>query len=423
MDNNIQKIICDFFNTGNVGFSSGELIRLDEVTESVFFVDVNGILSYPGSRERISELLYRTVSESGLKPDIIAGADHSGIPFTVLLSIKGGFPVVYIRNSSKKHGKQNKTEGVISGGEKALIFTDYYSSPAKIDFALKALSDENVSVCGIVTVFNYTDDEKYNGIGIYSLFDYRDFITIGSEKGYIDSFHMRLLETGNKMPDIAAPDQEMAEKGAEILLDIKAVSLSVAKPFRYASGILSPVYCDNRLLISYPDKWEKIIDYMINIIESKIGLDSFDIIGGTSTAGIPHSSRIAEKLKKPLIYIKSEKGSTGKQSEIEGNLVSGRRVLIIEDLISTGGSSIKAVQKVRDKNGIVDFCLAIFTYEMKSGEDLFRENSCTLYTVSTFSKLIKTALSENYINQDEMEKALDWNSDPVKWGEKYGYEK
>ena len=110
----------------------------------------------------------------------------------------------------------------------------------------------------------------------------------------------------------------MVKEGAEILLGINAVSLSVAEPYRYASGILSPIYCDNRLLISYPDKWEKIIDSMINIILTKIGIENIDIIGGTSTAGIPHAVKIAEKLRKPFIYIKSDTGSTGKMSEIEG---------------------------------------------------------------------------------------------------------
>ncbi len=232
---------------------------------------------------------------------------------------------------------------------------------------------------------------------------------------------IRKLEKG-KDNVAASYNESMVREGAEILLEINAVSLSVSEPYRYASGILSPIYCDNRLLISYPDKWDRIIDFMINLIETKIGIENFDIIGGTSTAGIPHSVKIAERLDKPLVYIKSDTGNTGRMSEIEGNMVSGRRVLIIEDLISKGGSALKAVKMVRDKNGIVDYCLAIFTYEMESSKKAFEENSCRVFTVSRFSGLIETAAEKEYINSSEMEKALDWNRDPENWGKKHGFE-
>ena len=300
MKNQIKEIIWKFFDTDNVKFDFRNNIKLDESKKSPFFIDINGILTYPDTRRYITDNLFKIIENSGIVPDLLAGSDHSGIPFAALLSTKTDLPIVYIRNTFKKHGKQNKIEGKITGRKKAVIFTDYYSSLSKIDFAVKALEDENVNVKGILTVFNYTDDKKYKDIDILSLFDFSDFIEAASEKGYISSHRIEFLKKSKGWDGIAsntmptAYNVEMEDNGAEILLDIKAVSLSVSQPYKYASGILSPIYCDNRLLISYPEKWKKIIDYMINIIESLIGIDNFDVIGGTSTAGIPHSSKIAE---------------------------------------------------------------------------------------------------------------------------------
>ena len=414
-------IIKKYINTDNVIFDFKNSIKLDENTVSPFFIDINGILSHPAERGAVKEIMCSLIEEEGISFDITAGADHSGIPFTVMISSFFDKPLVYIRNSNKKHGKKNKTEGRISGSENAVIFTDYYSSNAKIDFAADALKESGVTVNAVVTVFNYTEEKEYRGIKIISLFDKSDFLKAIAENSLVAAEIISRLgiKTGNKRIIF---NDAMAKEGAEILLEINAVSLSVAEPYRYASGILSPIYCDNRLLISYPDKWERIIDSMVNIIETKIGVENFDIIGGTSTAGIPHSVKIAEKLNKPLIYIKSETGNTGKMSEIEGNMVTGKRVLIIEDLISKGGSALKAVKMVREKKGIAEYCLAIFTYEMESSRKAFEDNCCRIFTVSGFSKLIETAEEKKYIKTDEMKKALDWNSDPENWGRKHGFE-
>ena len=422
LDKNKAEIIRNYFNTDNVLFNFNEKIQLDEKVKSKIFIDINGILSHPAERDYLKNQLCSLIEREGVSFDTAAGADHSGIPFTALISGQYSKPMVYIRNSNKKHGKQNKTEGEIAGGNKAVVFTDYYSAPAKIDYAFEALNEKEADIKAVITVFNYTDENEYKGVRILSLFNMSDFIDAVKEYSFVSSAVLDKLDnkSDGKTP---AYNEMMVKEGAEILLDINAVSLSVAEPYRYASGILSPIYCDNRLLISHPEHWEKIIESMVNIIETKIGLENIDVVGGTSTAGIPHSVKIAERLNKPLVYIKSDPGMTGKMSEIEGNLVSGKRILIIEDLISRGGSALKAVRKVREKNGTADYCLAIFTYEMESSRKAFEENSCRVFTVSCFSKLIETAAEKKYINSIEMEKALDWNSDPENWGRKHGYEK
>jgi len=209
-------------------------------------------------------------------------------------------------------------------------------------------------------------------------------------------------------------DSIMAENAAEILLDIKAVALSPDKPFTFASGIISPIYCDNRLLISHYDQWMTIINYMMNIINDKIGSENFDIVCGTATAGIPHGALLADILKKPFIWVKDS---------VSQPIPEGSRVLIIEDLISTGKSSASAVDAVREAGGVVSDVISIFTYGMKKADDIFAEKECMTYSVSNFDALISVASAKKYIKKKDIDKICEWIECPEKWGKKYGFEK
>ncbi len=212
----------------------------------------------------------------------------------------------------------------------------------------------------------------------------------------------------------------MKERIARILLDIKAVSVNPAEPFRYASGILSPIYCDNRMIMSYPGRRKEVTDAFVSVIEENSL--TFDIVAGTATAGIPHAAWLAERLGKPMIYIRSDSKDHGKQNRIEGLLEKGKKVIVIEDLISTGGSSVSAVEAVRESGGIVEDCIAIFTYGMEKAEKRFKEAKCSLYTLSDFSVLIDVAAEEGYIDKDKVEMVKKWNKEPSEWGKEMGFE-
>jgi orotate phosphoribosyltransferase len=212
----------------------------------------------------------------------------------------------------------------------------------------------------------------------------------------------------------------ISKKIAKLLLEINAITLSPKEPYRYTSGILSPIYCDNRLTISYPEKREIIRDAFIQKIK-KHNIE-FDVICGTATAGIPHASFLAQKLKKPMVYVRSKSKEHGKENLVEGKLEKAKKVLVIEDHISTGGSSISAVKGVRDQGGIVEYCLAITTYEMKKAEQRFQDTECELITITDFSTIIEIAAENNYIKKDEKDMILDWNKNPEKWGKKHGFE-
>jgi len=211
----------------------------------------------------------------------------------------------------------------------------------------------------------------------------------------------------------------MEREVAEILLGIKAVTLKMNPPYTWASGIISPIYTDNRILMSFPAERKAIVNCLIKAMEEKCIRP--DVIAGTESAGIPWASWLADRLDKPMIYVRKAQKQYGKENLIEGILKKGQKVLIVEDLISTGGSSVSVVNAVRNAGGNVEACLAIFTYGMKKSAEKFAEAGCRLITLSNFGALIKVATEMSYITNEEAAKINEWSKDPEGWGKKMGF--
>jgi len=210
-----------------------------------------------------------------------------------------------------------------------------------------------------------------------------------------------------------------AKEIAEILLNIGAVKVSMNPPFTWTSGIKSPVYCDNRKLISYPRERQRIVDGfvdMLHVIASEAKQSMPEYIGGTATAAIPWASFLAYKLNLPMIYIRPEKKEHGAGRQIEGDLPIGKRVLIVEDLISTGGSSVNAARAVLNEcKGVVTDVFAIVTWELDEAKKLFLDAGLRLSTLTNFSNIISLALERGVISKEEWEKILEFKKNPKKW--------
>jgi orotate phosphoribosyltransferase len=170
-------------------------------------------------------------------------------------------------------------------------------------------------------------------------------------------------------------------------------------------------------MIAYPEEREKIVDSFINESRKYV----FDIVAGTSTAGIPWASWISEKLNKPMAYIRGSKKGHGVGNQVEGANVDGKRVIIIEDLISTGGSSFCAVEAVREGGGVCVAVVAIFSYDFAKAINKFREGDCNLLTITNFSTLVNVAKENEILEDKELAIVLDWNKDPQGWGPKHGF--
>jgi len=198
------------------------------------------------------------------------------------------------------------------------------------------------------------------------------------------------------------------------LLQINTIKIQLSNPFTWASGWLSPIYCDNRKLLSYPEARTFIRDQFCKLIEEKY--PDTEVIAGVATGAIAHGVLVAEKLGIPFIYVRSEPKGHGLENLIEGDMRVGRKVVIIEDLVSTGGSSLKAADAITNFGGKVLGMMAIFTYNFPQARKAFERAGVELTTLSRYQILIDIALQQGSITPEQVEKLNAWRENPEHWG-------
>ncbi len=205
-------------------------------------------------------------------------------------------------------------------------------------------------------------------------------------------------------------EKELAEKVASCLLKIKAVFLKPNDPFTWASGIKSPIYCDNRLTLSYPEVREVVEEGLKETIMTYF--PEAEILEGTSTAGIAHAAIVATKMNLPMGYVRSGHKDHGRGNQIEGISPKGKKVVVVEDLISTGGSSLEVVDILREEGAEVLGIVSIFTYNLAKGKEKLEADHCINHSLSNFETLISIAQKEDYIKEEDIEKLLKFQKNP-----------
>lgn len=204
---------------------------------------------------------------------------------------------------------------------------------------------------------------------------------------------------------------------AQHLLQVKAVKLSPKAPFTWASGLKSPIYCDNRVTLSYPAVRTYIRQQFVELILKQYGKP--DVIAGVATGGIPQGALVAQELGVPFVYVRSEKKSHGMNNQIEGVLQPGQSVIVVEDLVSTGKSSLLAVDALREAGADVKGMVAIFTYQMQVAADNFAAKNCSLFTLSNYETLIAKAVEEGYVTEDDLSSLKEWRLDQQAWSDRF----
>jgi orotate phosphoribosyltransferase len=199
---------------------------------------------------------------------------------------------------------------------------------------------------------------------------------------------------------------------AELLLQIKAIKLSPQMPFTWASGIQSPIYCDNRMVLSYPNERREFVNGFVAMAQE---FSAVNAIAGVATAGIPHGMLLADRLNLPFIYVRSSPKSHGTKSSIEGYYEKNQKVLVVEDLISTGGSSLQAVEILQENGLDVQAVLAIFTYGFQRAVSAFAAAQIPLRTLSNYFVLLDLALEKKYITEEQLSLLKEWNQAPETW--------
>lgn len=208
-------------------------------------------------------------------------------------------------------------------------------------------------------------------------------------------------------------DKNSAKKTAELLLQINAIKLKPKNPFTWASGWQSPIYCDNRILLSYPQVRNFVRKEMAQQVEKLYGKP--DVIAGVATGAIGVGMLVADVLGLPFIYVRPQPKSHGRQNQVEGHLEAEQNVVVIEDLISTGKSSLNAVNALKDAGANVMGMVAIFTYGFAVAAENFKKENVTLHTLSDYEHLIHQASETNYVKEEELQTLLQWKTNPQQW--------
>lgn len=209
-------------------------------------------------------------------------------------------------------------------------------------------------------------------------------------------------------------NEESALKVAEFLLQIKAIQLQPSQPFTWASGWKSPIYCDNRKALSYPKIRTYIRQQLVNVINDNFNKP--DVIAGVATGGIAQGVLVAQDLGLPFVYVRPEAKAHGLGNQVEGVVEEGQSVVVIEDLISTGKSSLKAVEALREAGCTISGMAAIFTYGFKEAEESFKKKKCELVCLSDYDYLIRQALETKYVSNKDVDPLRAWRENPGKWG-------
>ena len=211
----------------------------------------------------------------------------------------------------------------------------------------------------------------------------------------------------------------VAETLARISLEIGAIKFSPDQPFTWASGYKMPIYNDNRLFLGNAGHRTLITQGFQDLLKKCAA--KIEVIAGTATAGIPHATTLADHLQLPLIYVRSATKTHGMGNQVEGLLYKNQQVIVIEDLISTGGSAANAVTAIREAGGIVNHCFSIFSYGLAEATDKFKSISCEIHSILDFSELLEVALSTQNLSTNDIETLRSWQKAPFKWAENNGF--
>lgn len=397
---------------------------------------INGrrISSYPKERAEIMDLLVQKIdAHVGLKNvDIVAGTASSGISLAAFVAKRIKKPMIYIRPSAKKYGKGKQIEGAFEKGKKVILLTDMISTQEDIPVAIDALKEEGMNVLGCFAIYDNnmkTINEflKKHNIPLHTITNLDVLVDCAEKMHLFSAMEKKIVMTWAKNPknwfnehveSTKRNETERTKRASEILLEISAVTLSPSKPYRYTSGVLSPIYTDNRLLMSQPSEWKELMDGFANTVINTIGRQNVDIIAGTDSAGISHAAYLASILHLPMAYIKSEETPYGTRNKIEGIIKPGDRVVVVEDLISTGKSSIAAANTARNAGAIVDYCLSIFDYGLDVSKKDFSKAKLNLISMTTINALLDVAVAKKTISEKEKKLVLEWQKDPNGWKSK-----
>jgi orotate phosphoribosyltransferase len=382
---------------------------------------------YPAERARVADALAEAVRARSGSLDVIASATTSSMLLATLLARRLEKPMVYLRARAKGHGTRRQVEGRLAEPARILLVMDVVSDAQRVLESIELVGRNGSRVVACVSLF--VADRTVAG----ALAE-RGMLLI--EAARLDapspgSVSMARGERGGQpVGDVAARSgadgaariEANRRRVAEVLLRIGAVTIDEAHPFRYVSGILSPIYTDNRLLISHPAEWQTIVDAFVDLLSVCVGAGDY-VIAGTATAGIPHASMLADRLHRPTVYVEAPKPE--RAGSVGGFVTAGQPAVMIEDHVTTGNSVMDAARVLRNAGAVVATCLSIFTYLTPTLDErtgipcLDVADDLRIFPLCDVRTLLDVAVDREQISADQRRSVLQWLEDPNAWSEQH----
>jgi orotate phosphoribosyltransferase len=384
-----------------------EAFELRSGEKSHFFLDHRHFITKSANLHLVTDAFAELLKRQGLADVMLCAVDGIASPvLTGALASKLNKSYVFVREKKLEHGTHEDLWGHAQG--EVVLVDDMVTSGRILINAAKKLRSEGAVVRYALVAASRSNESVKNlaeaGITL---------LTISTFKEIIEELWPSLTKEQQTLIQ-QRNGTVQAKEIAQVLLGMQAVTLRTDPPYTWTSGIKAPIYCDNRLIGSFPEQRQKVIEGFQELIaQHKL---EFDVIAGTATAAIPLAAFLAFALRKPMVYIRHKLKSYGASKRIEGAMDEKARVLIIEDLISTGGSAIRSIDACHEeKNADVVAVLAVFSYQMDASKNNFAQTAVPLYTLSNFSTLVEVATEKKILAPEEKARVLAWSENPEGW--------
>jgi orotate phosphoribosyltransferase len=391
-------------------------------------VNCQRLMAQPGYMREVVSSILAGAPVDWRDVDVLAAIGHRALTVTVYLAERQSKPMVFVRTRPKSHGKMKQIEGTIGSGSRALIVVDTLSTDDELLTGLQVVKTAGGRVIGSVALVDCRNREareelSMTGPGVWALCDIETLIKRSSDRqriadqpGRETSVRLRGPQGRRRSRPISSERTTQDSRAvAESLLRIGAVEINLRHPFQFSSGVYSPIYTDNRLLVSHPPEWNLVTNALETVIRERIGTSEIDVLAGAPISGIPHAARIAERLNLPLVYPSPQGDSSQSATGIEGVFPPGSRALIIEDLVTTGASVLKTAEELRRHHAEVASCVSIFAYNLDLSRAALARSGIGLEATCDLPVLVDVAVQAERLRPEERAEVLEWAEDPKRW--------
>jgi orotate phosphoribosyltransferase len=371
-------------------------------------LDVTRLSSHPQQRDVVREALVAWLTQEAAGAELVVSPNIKSLPLATMAASALGLPMAYLRAKPKAHGRKRQVEGVMPAGARTLLLYDDLAADTPVQDSKEIIEAHGGAVFGVRGLLG---DVGHVASCLTSHAAIREALAARSTAPGASEF-----EPARKLP---VPSAERAsatrERVAEILLAVGAVSINSEQPFRYASGLLSPIYTDNRLLISHPKPWGEVIAGYADALAGVVARQPVDVLAGAATAGVPHGARLAEATDVPMTFIDLNENDGNLTGKAYGWLNADDHVVIVEDLVTTGKSVFESVGALRERGALVDWCLAIFTYDAANIGAILGAEGLGFTALSDITTLLEVGVRGGQLTEADRAAVVEWLADPKAW--------